>query len=389
MNKLSLKYNILYALSTIFYYAGYCIIIGYISVYLLSQGLTNTKIGMILAFSQVLSVIIQPLLINIIEKYHHSKVRIPLLQLVGCVLILSFILFCFHKNQIILSLCVISILALVMAMMSLVNSLAFEYQEIHINYGISRGLGSLAYALTSLLLGFLLKMYAASLLPLLYLVDFIFLALVLMKYSYHEEIQFQKKEVQKKSSTIVFLKKYPFFTCFLVGVIFIFFNHTFINHFLIQIIRSLKGSSLEMSKAIFIASLVELPMMFLYNKINQKISTNILIKLAMFMFFIKHLITFLASTISMIYLGQCFQIVAYALFIPASVYYVRENILKQDQLKGQALVTMSMTLAGIFSDLCGGFLIDLMSIKKVLLLATLFSFIGLFISFYSFHIKRT
>lgn len=384
MNKFSLKYNILYAFSTIFYYAGYCIIIGYISVYLLSQGLTNTKIGLILALSQVLSVIIQPLLINIIEKYHHSKVRIPLLQLVGCVLILSFILFCFHKNQIILSLCVISILALVMAMMSLVNSLAFEYQEIHINYGISRGLGSLAYALTSLLLGFLLKMYDASLLPLLYLVDFIFLALVLMKYSYHEEIQFQKKEVQKKSSTIVFLKKYPFFTCFLVGVIFIFFNH-----FLIQIIRSLKGSSLEMSKAIFIASLVELPMMFLYNKINQKISTNILIKSAMFMFFIKHLITFLASTISMIYLGQCFQIVAYALFIPASVYYVRENIAKQDQLKGQALVTMSMTLAGIFSDLCGGFLIDLMSIKKVLLLATLFSFIGLFISFYSFHIKRT
>lgn len=109
----------------------------------------------------------------------------------------------------------------------------------------------------------------------------------------------------------------------------------------------------------------------------------------MTMFFIKHLITFLASTISMIYLGQCFQIVAYALFIPASVYYVRENISKQDQLKGQALVTMSMTLAGIFSDLCGGFLIDLMSIKKVLLLATFISFMGLLISFYSFHIKRT
>ena len=128
---------------------------------------------------------------------------------------------------------------------------------------------------------------------------------------------------------------------------------------------------------------------YLYNKINQKISTNILIKLAITMFFIKHLITFLASTFSMIYLGQCFQIVAYALFIPASVYYVRENISKQDQLNGQALVTMSMILAGIFSDLCGGFLIDLMSIKKVLLLATFISFMGLLISFYSFHIKRT
>ncbi len=68
----------------------------------------------------------------------------------------------------------------------------------------------------------------------------------------------------------------------------------------------------------------------------------------MSMVFIKHLITFFASAISMIYLGQCFQIVAYALFIPASVYYVRENISKEDQLKGQTLVTMSMTLAESF-----------------------------------------
>ena len=71
------------------------------------------------------------------------------------------------------------------------------------------------------------------------------------------------------------------------------------------------------------------------------------------------------------------------------LYIDGENISKEDQLKGQALVTMSMTLAGIFSDLRGGFLIDLMSIKTVLLLETLFSYIGLLISFYSFHIKRT
>ncbi len=109
-----------------------------------------------------------------------------------------------------------------------------------------------------------------------------------------------------------------------------------------------------MSKAIFIASVVELPMMFLFNKINKVIKTNTLMKISVSMFFVKHLLTFLASNIAIIYVAQCVQIFAYALFIPASVYYVRDNIQSEDQLKGQALITMAMTLAGIFADLCGG-----------------------------------
>ncbi|RHM59544.1 MULTISPECIES: MFS transporter [Coprobacillaceae] len=388
MKKLQLKFNLLYALNTVFYYAGYCIVVGYISVYLLSQGLSNTMIGIVLAMSQVLSVLLQPILIDYIEKYQNAKVKKTLLYLTGTVLIFSIILFLFNQYAIVLIGCVIFVLAIVMAMMSLMNSLAFEYQEIHIIYGVARGLGSLSYALTSLMIGYLLSVYDVSLLPLLYVIDFAFLMLILKKYHYTETVQEYHHNHHLKESTITFLKKYKFFTCFLVGIILIFFNHTFINHYLIQIIKNLGGGASHMSKAIFIASVVELPMMFLFNKINKVIKTNTLMKISVSMFFVKHLLTFLASNIAIIYVAQCVQIFAYALFIPASVYYVRDNIQSEDQLKGQALITMAMTLAGIFADLCGGILLDVLSVKTVLLIASLISLIGLSIVFVSDKIKK-
>ena len=387
-NNIQRKMNILYALNSIFYYAGYCIVVGYISVYLLSQGFSNTWIGVILAASQVLSVALQPKLIAYIEKYHHSYVRKMLLYLVMCILLFSLILLLCHHYLFILAICVIVILAIVMAMMSLVNSLAFEYQDIHIVYGISRGLGSLSYALTSLLLGYLFTLYDVSYLPVLYIVDFVLLAIMLKCYSFHDEKEKKTNTQKNHISTLLFLKKYQFFSYFLLGIILIFFNHTLINHFLIQVIRNVNGDSLEMSHAIFIASCVELPMMFLYDKINQKLNTNILIKIAIVMFFIKHVITFLAVNINMIYIAQSLQMFAYALFIPASVYYVRENIHIEEQLKGQALVTMAMTLAGIFADLCGGVLIDLLPIQQVLLLATIISLLGVMIVLKSFRLRK-
>ena len=52
------------------------------------------------------------------------------------------------------------------------------------------------------------------------------------------------------------------------------------------------------------------------------------------------------------------QIGSFALYIPSSVYYVNETMLDQDKFKGQAVMTATNTLGGVFGSLFGGFLID-------------------------------
>jgi PPP family 3-phenylpropionic acid transporter len=52
------------------------------------------------------------------------------------------------------------------------------------------------------------------------------------------------------------------------------------------------------------------------------------------------------------------QFFAYAMFIPASVYYVNEVISGADQNKGQALMGMVMGISGLLGNILGGLMLD-------------------------------
>lgn len=102
-----------------------------------------------------------------------------------------------------------------------------------------------------------------------------------------------------------------------------------------------------MGNAVFVAAMLELPTMAFFSKMSEKINCGTLIKFSILMFCVKHALTYFATNMIMIYLAQVCQMFAYALFIPASVYYVNEKIALADRVKGQSLVTTSMTLSGV------------------------------------------
>ena len=78
----------------------------------------------------------------------------------------------------------------------------------------------------------------------------------------------------------------------------------------------------------------------------------------------------------MIYIAQVLQMGAYALFIPASVYYVNCKVDNKDIVKGQSFVTTSMTMSGVFANIIGGILLDAVGVSEVLLIGVILSLIG-------------
>ena len=62
----------------------------------------------------------------------------------------------------------------------LFNSIAFSFEKygIEINFGLARGLGSAAYALVSLAVGYIVNDLGASILPIIYIVFNILLTIV-------------------------------------------------------------------------------------------------------------------------------------------------------------------------------------------------------------------
>ncbi|MDO4941675.1 MAG: MFS transporter, partial [Lachnospiraceae bacterium] len=146
-----------------------------------------------------------------------------------------------------------------------------------------------------------------------------------------------------------------------------------------QMVTYIGGTSSDMGNAVFLAAIFELPTMLFFTKVSQKVNCGTLIKFSVIMFFVKHVLAYFAMNMIMIYLSQAMQMFAYALFIPASVYYVNQKIAASDQVKGQSMVTMAMTIAGVFASLIGGVLIDMIGIHYALLVGAVVSFVGMII----------
>jgi len=84
--------------------------------------------------------------------------------------------------------------------MPLMNAMAFmfEYHGIEVNYGLARGLGSIAYAVTSLILGNIVNMYDALLIPIFYIIFSALMYIVVRIYVLPKNYQDTKVDVEKE-----------------------------------------------------------------------------------------------------------------------------------------------------------------------------------------------
>ena len=395
MNKIKML-DVKYALTQILYFASFSALMGYASVYLLDQNVSNSLIGTTLALVSVIAVFTQPMVASAVDK----KV-VKLQTLVNIILIATVILsVCLYlfKLPTMMLLCVfVGIVTFMMTIQPLLNSMAFLFEKygIQINYGLARGLGSAAYALASAVLGYLVEDFGTGVIPLFYIIGNILLILVVYTYVIpkNQQLVSQKQEdieeiEQEQLSFFQFCRLYKKFMVFVLGVVLVFFTHTIINNFFIQVITPIGGTESQMGIAVFIAAIVELPAMAMFNIMRRKIDCSTLLKLSVVMFALKHLLTFLATNILMIYAAQVLQIGAYAIFIPASVYYVNEVISKQDLVKGQSMVTVGITASGIIANFAGGILLDAVGVYDLLMIGVIVSIVGGLIVFWAIGKKQ-
>lgn len=379
--------NMKYVAGQIFYFATFAAMMGYASVFLLHKGFSNSTIGIILSLCNILAVFMQPTLASFADKNKNIEIRKIITTIVGISIVLSAILLVVPNNQAIIFILIVSIFSLITTIMPLMNTLAFVFEKygITINYGLARGLGSVAYAVASMILGHAVDAFSPDLLPVCYVVFNALLFIVVHAYVLPKNEQIEVSVEEKKDEEITpshneglfqFAGKYKKFMIFLLGFVFVYFAHTIINNFFIQIINNVGGNSSDMGNAVFLAAMLELPTMAYFTKLSHKVNCGTLIKISILLFLVKHVITYFAVDMTMIYIAQAFQMGAYALFIPASVYYVNCKIAPQDMVKGQSFVTTSMTVAGVFGNFIGGILLDTVGVGQVLLISAILSLIG-------------
>lgn len=381
--------DIRYACIHGFYWMLCCSMIGYASVFLLDKGFTNTTIGTVLAISNILAVFGQPAVASYMDKTSKLSLRM-LISLILVVIIAISLVLCFLTGaSMVMVVLTIVAFTLMLTLQPFINSLTFAFEKngIHINFGLARGIGSVAYAVMSLILGNLVAAFSPELLPFFYVglsLCALFFVYTFFLPGHKDEIVHQEKETEHDQLSMgQFIKKYKTFMLLLVATVLLFFNHSVINNFFIQVVNHINGNSADMGNAIFLAAVLELPTMALFTKFQQKIGCKNMMLISAVFFSVKHVLTYFAVNMFMIYVAQVMQMLAYAVFIPASVYYVSQLVEEHDMNKGQALVTGAMTLASVFASLAGGVLLDALGVSKVLMIGAIISVLGTICMFIS------
>lgn len=384
------KFNLKYASGMVSFFAMFASMFSFVSVYLLNKGYDNATIGTVLSITGIVSIILQTFQASFLDKRPDFRLQDAVSLNVLIVLIGSIILL-FVPTSLPLLLLIVLIFAFTQSSETLLNSLAFVFEKlgVHINYGFGRGMGSLSFAVFTMVMGYIVEATTPNLIPVFYIVFASSLLFAVRSYKHPQENKQSESETVDEDegseamdqSLITFLKKYKRLVLLMVGVVALLFTHTVVNNFFIQIIAPIGGNSASMGTAVFLGAIVELPAMFNYERIENRIPARHLLKITGLFFLVKHVLTFLAPNMTVIYIAQLFQIGAFALIYPTSVSYIRSVVSPKDSIKGQSLFTSAMAASSVIGSFLGGVLLDNLGVAQTLLFGIVTTVIGLIIVF--------
>ena len=346
------------------YWASFCVIYAFATVFLLSRGFESSMIGVIIAAGNILGVVLQPTLASIADRSEKISLH-KLTAILSAVMILLLVLLYLIPNGL-LAVAVLFLLTdtFLQVIQPLINSVSVYYvnQGVSVDFGAARGIGSLSYAAASYILGIVVEKFGTkSILLAGILVVLLILVTVLSMPVLSSSAAQKPKENQPEQNTsglLVFAGRYKYFMLTLVGITFLFTFHNMNNAYLIKVIENVGGTSADLGRMLSIAAVTELPVMFLFSRIAKHFKSSSLLVVSGIFFTLRAAGFMLAGNILVMYLVAMLQIGSFALYIPSSVYYVNETMLPQDKFKGQAVMTATNTLGGVFGSLLGGFLID-------------------------------
>ncbi len=353
------------------YWAIYGALFSFAAAFLLDRGFSSSLVGLVLALATLLSCCAQPFLAAAADR----SPRFTLRRLILCGALLSWLsllalLLLPLPTWLYLALYLLGALLLDL-LQPLVNALSVYYSDrgAPVNYGLARGVGSLAYAAATYLLGHAMERFGASVVlvfSLVLYVAFFAVALLLPRLSAAARDGAGSADPVPACTLPQFFRRYRWYCLSLVGILFMASFHAMTENYLIVIFENVGGGSGDMGTALALATVLETPTVMLFSRFRHLARTGTWLKLAALAFLAKAVCLVLASSVAGVTLCQFFQPVSYGFYAAAAVYYARERVAPADMVKGQAMLTSFYALGCSLGSFLGGRLLALAGVRGLL-----------------------
>lgn len=347
--------------------------VSFLNVFLTGRGLGTAEIGFLTAVGNGLAAIFQPIVSKVCSR--SNKNERDFLVLISMLAMTLVIMALERKAGLAMKIEIVAAIALVLVMQPLLNSLGYFYiaRSVEINYGVSRGIGSITFAVTSFVLGILseinkdLSMVMAAV-----LLGALILSLLAQKPISGNNVvtvfdgRAQKQKIQN-SKFVIFLLA--------VGMLFTFYNVT--NVYLLQIAKRIGGDAKTVGTAFAVAALFEFPIMFMFNRLKEKFNSRSMLIFSGIFFLLKGILTYIATSPSALIAIQVTQLFGFALFTPCSVDFINDIMSDEKKITGQGFLASAITMGGVIGSVAGGVLIESTGVLNTLIISNVICLIAI------------
>ncbi|MDO4501356.1 MAG: MFS transporter [Erysipelotrichaceae bacterium] len=392
------KINTKYILIQVFYQAIASVAWGFGIYSLMARGFDSGQAGLCMAFSNVVSLVLQPAASNYIDNSKKHTV-FEVLVLEALIMMVLFIANCYiHSAGLMLATVFIFAFGIYSAVEPLINTISSKFAGagIEIEYSKARSAGSLSYAVMCIIFGRLTVIYPYTVVlygALLFAVSLI-LTIILIRKDYGEVKDREVKKIKEKDiSYLEFIKNNKNFMVLCLFATGIFFGYTCIDNFMLLVTEEVGGNSGDMGSILGFKAVVEGIAIFFFVKLRKKISLEWMLKICAIAFLLKSIATSLSPNVFALYVTQLLQMASFAFYMPSMVEYVNTYLNPKEVTRGQAMITMTLIFATMFSSSIGGNVANIFGTKSMEWLATfvtLFASAGFYLTVKSlFKNKRT
>lgn len=344
------------------FWAMFAAVCAYQAALLTERGFTNGEAGMLIAVRCLAGIVCQPALGSFADRHPD----IPLRLIVSLSLALSLaagLVFLLVPMGMAGTMAVLIIMGgFEISSYPLMDAMAIQFISagVPIRYSLGRGIGSLAYALCCVVLGFQVSRWGVESTLVTHAALVAAEIALVATYPAFRAGPVPTQGAKQPHSALWLLRRNPSFAVMLLAILLGITGCLPMSNFLVNVVVSRGGSTGDLGTALFLMAAFELPTAFLFQRMYRRLGGGGLLLVSIIFCFIKALALLLAPSLAWVLLVQPLQMLGYGLFTPTSVYYVNESVPEEDQVKGQTIMMVASNgLGGVLGSLFAGKILDL------------------------------
>lgn len=340
-----------YFLMYMFYYLSMALFSVLISVYLMDKGYKASEVSLVVSCSFILSMITQPFIGNLCDRYDKKKVNGLLLMVAG----IFGIIFIFVHNIYMIAIVYSVVLAILNGVNPIIERMATVSKH---KYGLIRIWGTIGYASGSQVSGLIYRYISPEAMYLFFVVGMVLCVIGILGTKDVKEIEQANKE-KTSMKDVLFNKKLLFY----LVIVCIFYGITNVNSIYLPAMYQNNGLTVsQATTVIFAGTMMELPVIllsrFYMNKIGNKqlLILSFLLLIVQFMTYayipnimIQIIITFLTKSVTTM------------AFIMINMKVIATIIDGTHQMSALSIVSTFKSFSSIIFQMIAGYLIDLYS----------------------------